>query len=220
MNKNHSTPTRQYGGINAAQRRAERRERFIAAGLEAFGVLGYNQATIKGICQLAELTERYFYESFANKEDLLCVVFRRLIEELEEGARRILETPGLSPEEAASRTLQGFYLLFLQDPRRARVQLFEVLGVSPRVDKEYRDSMKTLAAWIEESYITLFPGCDRNWLKQSIIPTGIAGAMVTIAHRWVLDGFQTPVNDIVNQSMEMFQAIGNYYRYKQNFPLS
>ncbi len=70
MKTSKQKPTRQYGGIDADQRRKERREKFLAAGLEAFGTLGYAKATIKGICQLAGLTEPYFYESFENKEDL------------------------------------------------------------------------------------------------------------------------------------------------------
>jgi AcrR family transcriptional regulator len=212
MKENHHKPTRQYGGVDADQRMHERREKFIAAGLESFGTLGYGQATIRGICQLAGLTERYFYESFNNKEDLLCAVFNRLISELEAGAQMIIETPGTKPEEAACQITKSFYLLFLQDPRRARVQLFEVLGVSPRVDEEYRESIKTLAGWIKIIFCSLFPSLEPEWLETTIIPTSISGAMIANAHQWVLDGFQTPVDDIVSQSMEMFMAIGNHYQ--------
>lgn len=215
MKNNIHKPSRQYGGIDADQRMNERREKFITAGLEAFGVHGYGQATIKGICRLAGLTERYFYESFKNKEELLCAVFGRLINELETGARNIIETPGIRPEEAVCQITKRFYLLFLQDPRRARVQLFEVLGVSPRVDEEYRQSIKTLAGWIKITFCSLFPSLDPEWLETTIIPTSIAGAMIANAHRWVLDGFQTPIDDIVTQSMEMFMAIGNHYQSKR-----
>ena len=105
-----------------------------------------------------------------------------------------------------------FYLLFLQDPRRARVQLFEVLGVSPRVDEAYRESIKTLAEWIKRIFHSMFPACEPEWLETTIIPTTIAGGMIANAHKWVLDGFQTPTDDIVSQSMEMFMAIGNHYQ--------
>lgn len=212
MKENHHKPTRQYGGVDADQRMHERREKFIAAGLEAFGVKGYGQTSIKGICHLAGLTERYFYESFTNKEDLLCAVFNRLISELETGAEMIFSTPGITPAEAVHQITKSFYLLFLQDPRRARVQLFEVLGVSPRVDEVYRESIKTLAVWIKRTFHALFPACEPEWLETTIIPTTIAGGMIANAHKWILDGFQTPIDNIVSQSMEMFMAIGNHYQ--------
>jgi AcrR family transcriptional regulator len=208
-------PTRQYGGVNADQRVFERREKFIAAGLEAFGVHGYNQSTIKTICGLAGLTERYFYESFENKEALLCAVNRRLTDELEMGARLIMETPGFSPEETVFMTVKSFYLLFLNNPRRARVQLFEVLGVSPRVDREYQDAVKRLSAQIGRNLTAVFPALDREWLQKSILPMTMAGGMIANAHKWVLENFQTPIDDIVTQSVEMFMVIGGHYHAKR-----
>lgn len=214
MKTNKQKPTRQYGGIDADQRRKERRGKFLTAGLEAFGTLGYAKATIKGICQLAGLTERYFYESFENKEDLLCAVFRSLIAELEADARQVIEAPDITPDKAARQAIKNFYLRFKNDPHRARVQLFEILGVSPRVDKEYRDSMQTLSRWVELSWLELFPGSDGEWLKKTIIPTSIAGGIIAVAHKWVLDGFKTPIEDIVSQSMDMFTVIGQHFQSK------
>ncbi|OQX63300.1 MAG: hypothetical protein B5M56_03060 [Desulfococcus sp. 4484_241] len=214
MGKHVKGPTRQYAGVDAKQRRKERREKFIAAGLDAFGTVGYARSTIKEICRLAGLTERYFYESFENKEDLLCTVFRRLISQLEADAQRIIETPGLSRMEIAYRTLEMFYQRFKDDPRRARIQLFEVLGVSPRVDKEYQESIQKLAFWTEFILADSFPGIDRNWLKNSIIPMSYAGGILAVAHKWYLDGFTTPLRDLVAPAVEMFLIIGGYYQEK------
>lgn len=209
-------PTRQYGGIDADQRRKERREKLVAAGLEAFGTMGFGQATITQICRLAKLNERYYYESFKKKDDLLCAVFRRLISELEIETQKIVETPGITPEDAVYLSIKHFYLRFLKDPRRARVQLFEVLGVSPKVDKEYQGSMQTLAHWVELSCWVFFPAIDRQWLAKSILPTTTAGGIVWVAHKWVLEGYKTPVDTIVAQAMDMFIVLGNHYQYEKN----
>lgn len=214
MTKNHQKPTRQYGGVDAGQRLRERREKFIAAGIEAFGTAGYGQTSVKKICQQAGLTERYFYESFDNKEDLLCEVFRWLTAELEAEAQQIIQTPGITPREAVRRTLENFFGRFADDPRRARIQMFEVLGVSPRVDREYRNSLQILARWVEISWLALFPDIDRDWLRQTIIPVSAAGGVIAVAHHWVLDGFTTPVADIVAQAMEMLTALGGHYQEK------
>jgi AcrR family transcriptional regulator len=49
---------------------------------------GYRNTTVKAVCEAAGLTERYFYESFANSEALLVAAFdtvsRRVFTCLEE----------------------------------------------------------------------------------------------------------------------------------------
>ncbi len=62
---------RRYRGVSEEVRRTERRQRFIEAGLEVFAERGYHSSTVRSICANAGLTERYFYESFSNSEDLL-----------------------------------------------------------------------------------------------------------------------------------------------------
>lgn len=37
---------------------------------------GYRNATVKAVCEAAGLTERYFYESFSNSEELLVASFQ------------------------------------------------------------------------------------------------------------------------------------------------
>src|SRR5262245_62037730 len=66
---------RQYGGHSAEERRLARRERLIEAAIRVYGKVGYRTATVKAVCEAAELTERYFYESFASSEALLIAAF-------------------------------------------------------------------------------------------------------------------------------------------------
>ena len=65
-----------------------RRERLIEGAIRAYGELGYRNTTVKAVCEAAGLTERYFYESFANSEALLVAAFdtvsRRVFDCLEE----------------------------------------------------------------------------------------------------------------------------------------
>ena len=62
---------RRYSGLHAEERVATRRTAILAAALEVFGRQGYAATTVKQICTEAELTERYFYESFTDKEAML-----------------------------------------------------------------------------------------------------------------------------------------------------
>src|SRR5699024_11927589 len=47
-----------------------------------FGTVGYRAATVGAVCETAGLNKRYFYESFATLEDLLCEVYRRGVADL------------------------------------------------------------------------------------------------------------------------------------------
>ena len=57
------------GGLVALDRRR------IEAGIELFGTRGYANTPVKAICEEAGLTERYFYEAFDDREDLLDEIF-------------------------------------------------------------------------------------------------------------------------------------------------
>ena len=97
------TQSRIYGGVEANLREEDRRKKLIEAGLEAFGTKGYAKTNIKTICKLAGLTERYFYESFRHKEELLRAVYRELIDEAQRDSLAALEDSNGFPLETASR---------------------------------------------------------------------------------------------------------------------
>lgn len=203
-----------YGGMNATLREEERRKKLIEAGLEAFGTKGYAKTSIKTICALAGLTERYFYESFLNKEDLLRAVYRELIEEEKSAALEALQDPQIIPGEAASHAIRMFYERFQQDPRKAQTQLFEVLGVSLSIDHEYQNAMRILADMVKIFLCRAFPGIRPEALS-SIIPTGLAGSIILICQEWVLDGFVTPLDEIIAQMMDIFFAVGKHLEARQ-----
>jgi len=203
--------TQQYGGIDAETRKKQRRDAFIEAGLESFGTIGYVHSTIRGICEKAGFTQRYFYESFQNKEDLLVAVYRKMSQDIEDEARAIMSEPGITPRDAAVKSLRIYYRRFKDDPRLARVELFEVLGVSERVDREYRSAMINLADFVKLFMVSVFPDLDKEWLEKTIIHTGVAGFIILIANRWVLEDFQPPIDEIVDQVIEASMAIGRHY---------
>lgn len=65
---------RDYGGISAVDRRAERRAKLLAAGRQIWGESGIGEVTVRGVCTAAGLIPRYFYEQFANRDALLFAV--------------------------------------------------------------------------------------------------------------------------------------------------
>ncbi|PRD38308.1 UNVERIFIED_CONTAM: hypothetical protein NCL1_03594 [Trichonephila clavipes] len=138
-------PGRRYRGVSEAARQAERRQRFIEAGLTVFGSRGYHSSTVRSICSEAGLTERYFYESFANSEDLLCVVYEHVNQRIRERILATLLDLPQDPAQIARAVLTAFLECMRDDPRMARMLFVEVLGVSDRVDALYRESAQLAA---------------------------------------------------------------------------
>jgi AcrR family transcriptional regulator len=81
---NEASSARPYGGVGATQRLAARRHRLLAAGLELLGAQQQNisAVTVRGVCREAGLAARYFYESFADKDQFVASVFDWVVAEL------------------------------------------------------------------------------------------------------------------------------------------
>jgi AcrR family transcriptional regulator len=79
-----TTSARPYRGIEAADRLATRRARLLAAGLDLLGADQRDTAelTVRGICRQAGVAARYFYESFADKDEFVAAVFDWVIADL------------------------------------------------------------------------------------------------------------------------------------------
>ena len=77
-----TTRARPYRGIDAADRLATRRVRLLEAGLDLLGADDAAELTVRGICRRAGVAARYFYESFADKDEFVAAVFDWMIAEL------------------------------------------------------------------------------------------------------------------------------------------
>ena len=69
---------RVYGGQTAEQRHTERRTQLIEAALRIWAKEGWTAVTMRRVCSVARLTDRYFYESFADREALLAAAWDSL----------------------------------------------------------------------------------------------------------------------------------------------
>lgn len=126
-----SRPARRYRGRSAAERAAERRERLLEAGLTVFGGEVDPKATMTAICQEARLTERYFYESFTGRDELLVCVVERIADEIRDRALAALAETEHSPEERARAAIAAFVAVLTDDPRKGRIAVVESAATEP-----------------------------------------------------------------------------------------
>jgi AcrR family transcriptional regulator len=95
-------------------RQALRRDELIAAGVQLLGDEGGPVLTVRAVCRKAGLTERYFYESFTDRDEFVRAVY----DDVCARAMSTLLSAG-TPREAVER----FVALMVDDPVRGRVLL-------------------------------------------------------------------------------------------------
>lgn len=134
----HYPTMRAYDGKSAFERRSERRERLLEAGLELFGTRGYAATTIEMLCTEAHMNARYFYQEYRTREALLKAVYDRHVEAVFKSVRVALLWKHLEPEALMRKILSAFISETLADPRAARINYFEMVGVSPELERERR----------------------------------------------------------------------------------
>ncbi|MFD2470691.1 TetR/AcrR family transcriptional regulator [Amycolatopsis silviterrae] len=119
-------PGRTWAGTTLDDRKAQRRAQLLAAGLDLLGARGSAAVSVRAVCRSAKLTERYFYESFADRESLVAAVY----EDVGDQARRALAdavSDESDPGRRAERAVTAFVELMLDDPRKGRVLLLAPL---------------------------------------------------------------------------------------------
>jgi AcrR family transcriptional regulator len=122
-----SRPVRGWAGTTLADRQAERRNTLLDVGLELLGTQGSAAVTVRSVCRLAKLTDRYFYENFADREALLLAVYDRVATEASEA---LLAAVADAPAELTARSraaVEAFLGVLTDDPRKGRVLLLEPL---------------------------------------------------------------------------------------------
>ncbi|HET9075096.1 MAG TPA: TetR/AcrR family transcriptional regulator [Solirubrobacteraceae bacterium] len=155
------TPTgeRRYGGKSAEERRAERRERLLDTGLELFGTRGYAGTSIELLCAEAGLNARYFYEEFETRERLLQAVYDRHIDHVFAAVLAAVDAAAPHPAERLRAGLTTFVDQTLADPRAARVNYFEIVGVSSALEARRREVLARYAEMVGSQFAQLLgPG--------------------------------------------------------------
>ncbi|MBO0864346.1 MAG: TetR/AcrR family transcriptional regulator [Mycobacterium sp.] len=122
-----------WSGVPLEDRQALRRDKLVAAGVQLLGEEGGPALTVRAVCRAAGLTERYFYESFADRDEFVRAVY-------DDVCTRAMSTlmSATTPREAVER----FVALMVDDPVRGRVLLLapEVEPVLVRSGAEWMPS--------------------------------------------------------------------------------
>lgn len=187
---------RTYRGLNVEQRVQERRARLVGAAIRLYGTAGYHATSVKSVCLEAGLTERYFYESFANSEALLCACCEQLMDAQRANARKAYEQAGEGLAQQLQAMAESYAELLAANPEAARLTLFEMEGVSPVVDRFLHGQLAKTAVQIEEVVFSELRADPKHGLQPALLAIGLMGALYQLAKEWTRTDFKLPANEI------------------------
>ena len=154
-----------WSGVPLENRQALRRDELIAAGVALLGSAGGPGLTVRAVCRAAELTERYFYESFADRDEFVRAVY-------DDVCARAMST--LTSATTARDAVERFVALMVDDPTRGRVLL-----LAPEVEPVLaRSGAEWMPSFIELLQRKLTRITDPA--LQAMAATGLIGALTAL----------------------------------------
>lgn len=206
--------SRTRNGLTPEQRRQQRRQALVDAGLELFGTKGYNSTSVEEICRTAYVSTRNFYEEFENREALLWNLVYQTMAEAYDALRRT-GPDGRAPQDVAQAggELRGrisrMVHAFVDDPRRARLVFVECRGMSLLQEYRRRAAQQAFAQLLGEileergAYIAVSESA------RGTFSLAIVGAVDLVLSDWVLQPERPRVVDLIDALTEVIGWMGS-----------
>ncbi len=201
---------RRYRGITGEERRAERHEKLLDAGLQLFGERGgYAQTTIRDVCVAAGLNQRYFYESFAGREELLVAVYDRVVAELARALLVASEFEGV--QDKVSSGLAAWWEVLTTDSHKARLVCVEGVHASKRMGQRHRYARGMITAFMV-AQLRAVPGYPGGWSDDELelhahwLVAGTVGLMT----QWLNGDLDRSVDELVQECSERFLLVARH----------
>jgi len=201
-----STTGRSFRGVPSDERQAQRRRQLVEAGLDAFGTRGFHLTGVRDICAAARLTERYFYESFKNREALFLAVYEQAVERMRSAVMGALAS-ATAPNDLARAGLQAMLVTYREDPRLARILLVESLAAGGEVGGAQYAVTANFAEMVAGIAKGLFPGMAEKGLDPQLVGNALFGSSLYISMQWAFGGFREPLDQILTHCLLVYEAL-------------
>jgi AcrR family transcriptional regulator len=165
-----------------------RRDELVAAGVQLLGGAAGPALTVRAVCRAAGLTERYFYESFADRDEFVRAVY----DDVCSAAMSALTTAD-TPRDAVER----FVTLMVDDPVRGRVLL-----IAPEREPVLA---KSGAEWMPSFIELLQRKLTRitDPAKQAMVATGLVGALTALFSAYLYGRLATTREQFIDYCVDM-----------------
>lgn len=192
---------RTWAGTGIAERRAARRDALLAAGIDLLGAEGGAAVSVRAVCRAAALTERYFYESFTDRDEFVRAVY----EDVGRQARDALVeavAASTSPRDRASAAVSAFVELMVDDPARGRVLLLAPL-TEPALGGRGLELAPAFVLLVHEQ-LSEVPDAD----ERQMTAVGLVGALTSLFIGYLDGTITAPRERFVGHCVALLQSAG------------
>ena len=159
----------------------------------------------------AGLTERYFYETFEDRESLLDAINSMIHEDCREATVRAIEGSPDDLELSMRAGLTAFAHELTRDPRRARIQEIEVVGVSAEMERKRRETIHTFAGIVADRIRELGGREEVGSLRLDVVSLGLVGSVNEQLIDYVLGYIEIEIEDLVENQTAAFATVAGRF---------
>jgi len=188
-----TSPTR-WAGVPLSDRRAERRALLVEAAYTLFGLEGEAAVTVRSVCRVCELNSRYFYESFANTDELLGAVYDHVAMQLGEV---VGEAMMAAAEDRKAQTRAGIRAVLwfsAADPRRGRVMFTDGRANSALAERRTAAQDLLFQMVVEDERVNV----DQDPVAARVAAALYTGALTELVHQWLAGRLGSDLDSIVD----------------------
>jgi AcrR family transcriptional regulator len=177
-----------WSGVPLQDRQTLRRDELIAAGVDVLGGDDGSTVTVRAVCRTAGLTERYFYESFTDRDEFVRAVYDHVC-----STAMSALTSSTTPRDAVER----FVALVVDDPVRGRVLL-----IAPEREPVLT---KSGAEWMPSFIELLQHKLTRitDPAVQAMVATGLVGALTALFTAYLNGRLTTTREQFIDYCVDM-----------------
>lgn len=193
-------------GQTLRDRSADRRATLLDVGRKLLGSGGSGAVTMRAVCRDAQLSPRYFYESFASREDLLIAVYDQVEERL---LAHIMAGRAGGPTTLRD-VLESCADFFEADPQRARILLREPLGDDTLRQHSVRRTPAFVTALIPVLGVQLGDLLADDPERIQILSTALGGALVALYLDWADGRLDVSRDTIADAAVDIVTAMTGF----------
>lgn len=200
---------RPYRGIEASERLTQRRHRLLDAGLDLLGA--HNPATeltVRAVCKRAGLTARYFYESFADKDEFVVAVIDAAVADLAATTQAAVATSPMAEQGRAG--LANLVRTISTDPRIGRV-LFDVRLSNPVILRKRAD-LGGIFAFLLAQHLETALRKGKTARSKAAVHFVVGGVGQTLS-AWMAGAIRLSQDELIDQLTAMLDELAKPERF-------
>lgn len=190
-----------WAGISIEERRAERRARLMAAARSLLAEGGGPACSVRAVCRTSGVTERYFYENFKDRDELVATVFDGLVAQIAEAILVAISGTDGSPVAVATAAVDTAVGMTLDEPEVGQV-LFVALVSDPILYDKIDEFGPVLAGLIRTQLDQDAPA-DHT----ALVASSLAGALGHLFHQYVLGTLEVSRAAFVSHCVQLLLTV-------------